>query len=118
MGTGRAQGTEESFDDDFYVDDDGESLILDNRSGEKGYVTLVTWKAGSGMPGGTVKDASGSYTVSKDSVDRVTVYRMEAIAQWEGGIFRPCDPPDIHDCPIPIPPPPPFFDAVLHRPRP
>lgn len=114
---GKAQGSqaEKWFDNDFVVEDGG-SLKLDNRSREKGYLTLVAWKPESGMTGGKVTNTTGPVTLSKDKVNSVTIYRLEPIARWEGSPFRPCDPPGLQDCPIPIPIPPPPPDAILQRP--
>lgn len=119
---GKAQDeAEQWFDDDFVVVDGGEDVVLENRSHEKGYVTVVTWKTGSGMSGGTVTGETGPVTVSKDNVAAISFYRLEPVGRWEsGGIFRPCDPPALTHCPIPGPPPPPpepTFDTKMHWPQ-
>lgn len=121
VNTGKAQdaGGEQWFDDDFSVED-GDSLILDNHSREKGYLTVINWKPGAGVQGGSAKVANDAVTVSKDNVDSVTVYRLEPVAKYTD-IFRPCDPPDFTDCPIPFPlppfPPPPQPNFIAHPPR-
>jgi hypothetical protein len=115
---GKAQdiGGEQWFDQDFVIEEDGGVLRLENQSREKGYLTLVTRMPGSGAADGSLKVVeTGPVTIAKDDVQKITVYRLEAVALWEGD-GRPCEPPFLFDCPIPIPPPPP--EGYAHPPRP
>ncbi|HET9768093.1 MAG TPA: hypothetical protein VFS60_14660, partial [Thermoanaerobaculia bacterium] len=100
----------DDLNDLFTFDVDGDKVRLTPRDRGAAYLVLG-WTSKEMAPAEKLPVKTGSASYPADS--EFTVYRLEPIGRWPGGLPKPgapqgirCNPPGFFDCPIPPPPVP------------